>query len=63
LLCPLKPNQTTAKILYESAWHQGKCLACQSDWFAIYAYSPNTVSDFQIKERRLARKAYWAYSK
>ena len=45
-------KKQSAKILWNSAWEQDKCLPCQGDWSRCFIYGANTVCSFQIKQLR-----------
>ncbi len=49
-------KKDSARQLWESAWNQRKCLACQGDWFSCFAYNSGIIWDFQIIEKRRARE-------
>ena len=52
-----------AKILWLSAWNQGKCLGCQHDWSYFYTDKPNEIWDIEIEDNRRNKEMHWKWTR
>ena len=53
----------TAHILWESAWEQGKCLGCQSDWSYFYDWHPHEIWDIEVEDNKRNKEKHWDWSR
>ena len=56
-------QKQTARLLWDYARTERRCIACQVEWFGIFAYGRQLLYDFEVEQRRKFREGCWKYSR